>query len=53
MNTDNAPKGMLTLRVPAMPKDANAAFDIFGGWVMAQMESASAFAPPSVRKAAW
>jgi acyl-CoA thioesterase YciA len=41
MNTDNAPKGMLTLRVPAMPKDANAAFDIFGGWVMAQMDSAS------------
>ena len=41
MSTENAPKGMLTLRVPAMPKDANAAFDIFGGWVMAQMDSAS------------
>ncbi|MBC2886012.1 acyl-CoA thioesterase [Ochrobactrum sp. CM-21-5] len=40
MNTDGTPKGMLTLRTPAMPKDANAAGDIFGGWVMAQMDSA-------------
>lgn len=32
------PKGELTLRTLAMPGDANAAGDIFGGWVMAQMD---------------
>lgn len=35
-----APKGELTLRTLAMPADANAAGDIFGGWVMAQMDLA-------------
>jgi acyl-CoA thioesterase YciA len=30
----------LTLRTLAMPADANAAGDIFGGWVMAQMDLA-------------
>jgi acyl-CoA thioesterase YciA len=35
------PKGDLTLRTLAMPGDANAAGDIFGGWVMAQMDLAS------------
>jgi acyl-CoA thioesterase YciA len=33
--------GDLTLRTIAMPADANAAGDIFGGWVMAQMDLAS------------
>ncbi len=32
------PIGELTLRTLAMPADANAAGDIFGGWVMAQMD---------------
>jgi acyl-CoA thioesterase YciA len=32
------PNGDLTLRTLAMPADANAAGDIFGGWVMAQMD---------------
>jgi acyl-CoA thioesterase YciA len=32
------PNGELTLRTLAMPGDANAAGDIFGGWVMAQMD---------------
>lgn len=35
------PSGELTLRTCAMPADANAAGDIFGGWVMAQMDLAS------------
>jgi acyl-CoA thioesterase YciA len=40
--TENAkPTGELTLRTLAMPADANAAGDIFGGWVMAQMDLAS------------
>ncbi len=37
---DVAPAGELTLRTLAMPADANAAGDIFGGWVMAQMDLA-------------
>ena len=37
---DVAPVGELTLRTLAMPADANAAGDIFGGWVMAQMDLA-------------
>ena len=42
MATENPaePKGDLTLRTLAMPGDANAAGDIFGGWVMAQMDLA-------------
>lgn len=36
----DTPKGDLTLRTLAMPGDANAAGDIFGGWVMAQMDLA-------------
>ena len=41
MNRDKArPVGELTLRTLAMPADANAAGDIFGGWVMAQMDLA-------------
>ncbi|WP_026283372.1 MULTISPECIES: acyl-CoA thioesterase [unclassified Rhizobium] len=35
------PRGTLTLRTMAMPADANPAGDIFGGWVMAQMDLAS------------
>jgi acyl-CoA thioesterase YciA len=37
---DGGPSGELTLRTLAMPSDANAAGDIFGGWVMAQMDLA-------------
>ncbi|MBB5040674.1 acyl-CoA thioesterase [Shinella fusca] len=41
MTDTGAPNGQLTLRTLAMPGDANAAGDIFGGWVMAQMDLAS------------
>lgn len=34
------PSGELVLRTLAMPADTNAAGDIFGGWVMAQMDLA-------------
>ena len=41
--TDAPPDGMeLTLRTVAMPADTNAAGDIFGGWVMSQMDMAAA-----------
>ena len=39
--SDTFPQGELTLRTLAMPRDANSAGDIFGGWVMAQMDLAS------------
>ncbi|KGD94441.1 MULTISPECIES: acyl-CoA thioesterase [Rhizobium/Agrobacterium group] len=41
MTDETRPTGELTLRTLAMPADANAAGDIFGGWVMAQMDLAS------------
>jgi len=34
------PRGELALRTLAMPADTNPAGDIFGGWVMAQMDIA-------------
>ena len=40
MTDSETPTGELTLRTLAMPGDANAAGDIFGGWVMAQMDLA-------------
>ncbi|HEV7251780.1 MAG TPA: acyl-CoA thioesterase [Mesorhizobium sp.] len=40
MEENERPSGELTLRTLAMPADANAAGDIFGGWVMAQMDLA-------------
>lgn len=40
MRSAAATTGELTLRTLAMPGDANAAGDIFGGWVMAQMDLA-------------
>ena len=41
MTDETRPTGELTLRTLAMPADTNAAGDIFGGWVMAQMDLAS------------
>ena len=34
------PRGELTVRTIAMPSDTNANGDIFGGWVMSQMDQA-------------
>ena len=38
---DRAPRGQLVLRTIAMPADTNAAGDIFGGWLMSQMDLAA------------
>ncbi|MGO9388766.1 acyl-CoA thioesterase [Rhodoblastus sp.] len=38
------PKGALTVRVVAMPADTNANGDIFGGWVLSQMDMAGGIA---------
>lgn len=44
MNDDNAPVGSLTIRTLAMPADTNPSGDIFGGWVLSQMDIAGAIA---------
>ncbi len=36
------PEGDLLIRTMAMPKDTNANGDIFGGWIMSQMDLAGA-----------
>ncbi|MGL4224148.1 acyl-CoA thioester hydrolase YciA [Vibrio misgurnus] len=36
----NTPKGQLLLRTLAMPADTNANGDIFGGWIMSQLDLA-------------
>jgi acyl-CoA thioesterase YciA len=43
-NTSNQPNGELTIRTLAMPADTNPAGDIFGGWVMSQMDIAGSIA---------
>lgn len=37
---NNEPKGELAIRVVAMPKDTNPAGDVFGGWLISQMDLA-------------
>ena len=38
------PRGELTVRLIAMPSDTNANGDIFGGWVLSQMDQAGGIA---------
>ncbi|UXI02211.1 acyl-CoA thioester hydrolase YciA [Photobacterium sp. TY1-4] len=43
MTTENhVPRGQLLLRTLAMPADTNANGDIFGGWIMSQLDLAGA-----------
>lgn len=37
-NTETAPRGELCTRTLAMPADTNANGDIFGGWLLSQMD---------------
>lgn len=39
--TDHGPQGELTLQTIAMPADTNSNGDIFGGWIMSQMDLGS------------
>ena len=39
-NSSDQPNGELTIRTLAMPKDTNPHGDIFGGWVLSQMDIA-------------
>ena len=40
--SNEMPRGELTTRTLAMPADANPSGDIFGGWVLSQMDIAAA-----------
>ncbi len=42
--TEEEPEGELTIRTVAMPADTNVAGDIFGGWVLSQMDIAAGIA---------
>jgi acyl-CoA thioesterase YciA len=44
------PRGDLTVRVAAMPADTNANGDIFGGWVLSQMDVAGGIAAAEYAK---
>jgi acyl-CoA thioesterase YciA len=44
LHDQTEPHGALTIRTLAMPADTNPAGDIFGGWVMSQMDIAGAIA---------
>lgn len=45
MTTETSePRGELTVRTVAMPGDTNANGDIFGGWVLSQMDQAGGIA---------
>jgi acyl-CoA thioesterase YciA len=41
MDSADKPKGELVIRTIAMPKDTNPSGDIFGGWIMSQMDLGS------------
>ena len=48
---DSLPEGSeLVLRVMPMPADANANGDIFGGWIMAQVDIAGAVLPARIAR---
>ena len=42
MENDEQPKGELVIQTIAMPKDTNRDGDIFGGWLVSQMDLGSA-----------
>lgn len=44
------PKGGLSLQTVAMPRDTNASGDIFGGWLLSQMDTAGAIAASEIAK---
>ncbi len=41
MQPNDTPRGELVVRTIAMPKDTNPSGDIFGGWIMSQMDLGS------------
>lgn len=51
MNTGDQPKGELVIQTIAMPKDTNPSGDIFGGWLMSQMDLGSSILATKTAKA--
>ena len=47
-SVSNDPRGELTVRLIAMPSDTNANGDIFGGWVLSQMDQAGGIAAAGI-----
>lgn len=50
LDSSESPQGELALRTLAMPKDTNPAGDIFGGWVLAQMDIAGGIVAKKIAK---
>jgi len=50
VESEKAPRGELTVRVKAMPADTNANGDIFGGWVLSQMDIAGAITASEIAR---
>ena len=40
LDTDPVPQGELALKITALPRDCNSFGDIYGGWLVAQMDAA-------------
>ena len=51
MSDNDKPKGELVIRTIAMPKDTNPSGDIFGGWLMSQMDLGSGILAGKTAKA--
>ena len=50
MSDDLSPRGQLTVRISAMPADTNANGDIFGGWLLSQMDLGGAILARSMAR---
>lgn len=50
MDKEPTPSGVLALQTLAMPRDTNANGDIFGGWLVSQMDLAAGIASKQVTK---
>ncbi|MGM0633997.1 MAG: acyl-CoA thioesterase, partial [Pseudomonadota bacterium] len=48
LDRDPVPTGELALQTLAMPRDTNANGDIFGGWLVSQMDLAAGIATKQV-----
>lgn len=50
MNTGSIPRGEITIQTLAMPADTNANGDIFGGWLVSQMDLAAGVLAKKIAK---
>ena len=50
LSTETEPRGDLCIRTLAMPADTNANGDIFGGWLLSQMDIAGGVAASKIAK---